>query len=148
MFSCFFPVGLQPRNYPRELTYPTLGKGKSSTQNAIFWGYVSSLEGIQLTRKNELTLDSPQVGQPTQFISHMSHFLQVRAAWVGSHPPKLPGNQGTTFLEPGGNFYTCIKARLIGESSYSWLVSRQPTPNVPSQKKRELVKGLLKVAFP
>ena len=22
----------------RELTYPTLGKGKSSTQNAIFWG--------------------------------------------------------------------------------------------------------------
>ena len=27
------------------ITYPTLGKGKSSTQNAIFWGYVSFLEG-------------------------------------------------------------------------------------------------------
>ena len=27
-------------------TYPTLGKGKSSTQNAILGGYVSSLEGI------------------------------------------------------------------------------------------------------
>ena len=29
-----------------KLTYPTLGKGKSSTQNTIFGGYVSSLEGI------------------------------------------------------------------------------------------------------
>ena len=32
----------------RELTYSTCGKGKSSTQNAIFGGYVSSLEGIHL----------------------------------------------------------------------------------------------------
>ena len=30
----------------RGLTYPTLGKGKSSTQNAIFGGYVSFLDNI------------------------------------------------------------------------------------------------------
>ena len=30
----------------RELTYPTLGKGKSSTQKCLGRGYVGSLEGI------------------------------------------------------------------------------------------------------
>ena len=30
----------------RKLTYPTWGKGKSSTQNGLFRGYVSSQEGI------------------------------------------------------------------------------------------------------
>ena len=29
----------------RELTYPTWGKGKSSSNMPFFWGYVSSLEG-------------------------------------------------------------------------------------------------------
>ena len=32
----------------REPTYPTLGKGKSSTQNWLFWGYVSSQEGTSV----------------------------------------------------------------------------------------------------
>jgi len=30
----------------RELTYPTWGKGKSSTQKCLSMGYVSSQEGI------------------------------------------------------------------------------------------------------
>ena len=33
--------------HSRELTYPTLGSSENHLQNAIFWGYVSSLEGTQ-----------------------------------------------------------------------------------------------------
>ena len=43
--SRFWRLKASPRIPSRELTYPTWGKGKSSTQNAIFGGYVSSLEG-------------------------------------------------------------------------------------------------------
>ena len=35
----------------RELTYPTLEKGKSSTQNAIFEGYVTFREGNCFEKK-------------------------------------------------------------------------------------------------
>ena len=38
----------------RELTYPTWGKGKSSTQKCLGRGYVSSLEGINCGMINSL----------------------------------------------------------------------------------------------
>ena len=36
--------------YPSELTYPTTGKGKSSTQKCVGMGYVSSQEGMVCIR--------------------------------------------------------------------------------------------------
>jgi len=38
----------------RELTHPTLGKGKSSSKNAILGGYVNSLEGTFLVGNSQL----------------------------------------------------------------------------------------------
>ena len=46
------PLGI--RSLPsRKLTYPTWGSLENHLQNGLFRGYVSSLEGISLTKKND-----------------------------------------------------------------------------------------------
>ena len=41
--------------YPsRELTYLTVGKGESSTQNALKWGYVSSQQSMAHSLRTSL----------------------------------------------------------------------------------------------